>query len=78
MCLVTWSRLEYYYTNSKSAKIFHFSQFHAKRLHLQHLIRKSVFIAGRAWSFQTSPHLFKSSKRKNTRLNANLISLGIC
>jgi hypothetical protein len=45
MFLVTWSRLEYYNINSVSAKIFHFSQFPQKRLHLQHLIRNSYFYA---------------------------------
>jgi len=71
MCLVTWSRLEYYYTNSKSAKIFHFSQFHAKRFHLQHLIHKSSFWSGRAWSFHIYTLLFIRSKGKNIRFIAN-------
>jgi hypothetical protein len=41
MFLVTWLCLQYYNTNSKSAKIFHFSQFPHKRLHLRHLILKA-------------------------------------
>jgi hypothetical protein len=44
MFLVTWLYLRSYNINSKSAKIFHFSQFPHKRLHLQHLIRKVPFL----------------------------------